>query len=298
MLDNGRLADVMGHVVRSCFVISIFLGDQTLVVLAQYIFSDSLTRCSPELSNSCNTKSQEGRMTDLSPSLLYLFQYTLLDHHWLSKTINMVPRGKEIPFKQSRHKQCSSSIDCSGHSITITTLNTSQNFSLKSLQITSHVSSKFHLFPISDQANWITPGILHRELTGLALGYLDREAAAPGTPSWMMEMMMEDGWWIRGRGWWLLWSLSLSLLLIIIIIAMTIVLIITYHHYYSCHEQYYAILFSFLKPSTTSTPTSIKHVARTTTPLRNVQGRNHRAVAADAWRFWWTINHDWSTNGY
>ena len=56
LVNNGRLADVMGHVVRSYFVISIFLGDQTLVVLAQYIFSESLTRCSPELSNSCNTK--------------------------------------------------------------------------------------------------------------------------------------------------------------------------------------------------------------------------------------------------
>ena len=240
MVNNGRLADVMGHVVRSYFVISIFLGDQTLVVLAQYIFSESLTRCSPELSNSCNTKIKvpwEGRMTDLSPSL-YLFQYTLLDQHWLSETINMVPCGKEILFNQSRHKQCSSSIDCSGHSITITTLSTSQNFSLKSLQLTSHVSNKFHLFSISYQATWITPGILAPWTFGAKARkatWFVRLLRPERHPGWWR---MEDGGWIRG--WRMMMMMTvlrmMMMMIIIIIIIMIIIMIIVINHHYYCYD--------------------------------------------------------------
>lgn len=71
-----------------------------------------------------------------------------------------------------------------------------------------------HLFPISDQANWITPGIL---------GTVNFPVTWPFRATWIVRLLrperhpgwrMEDGWWIRGRGWWLLLLLSWSLLLL------------------------------------------------------------------------------------
>lgn len=75
-----------------------------------------------------------------------------------------------------------------------------------------------HLFPISDQANWITPGIL---------GTVNFPVTWPFRATWIVRLLrperhpgwrMEDGWWIRGRGWWLLllsWSLLLLSLLLL-----------------------------------------------------------------------------------